>query len=140
MTTMTAPASKGSTPKVKVKQTKMLIDGKWVDSVSGKTFETINPATGQVIARVAEADKADVSFVEDRGNRAIVGVAVRVVVRVQPERVDPRVAGALQPRRFAAIRDDDRDRRLQRAGRDRVDDRLQVAPPARDQHGNSGSG
>src|SRR5579863_6060950 len=38
----------------------MLIDGKWVDSVSGKTFETINPATGEVIARVAEGDKADV--------------------------------------------------------------------------------
>src|SRR5690349_14418811 len=50
MTTTTAPASKsasksGSTPRVKVRQTKMLIDGKWVDSASGKTFETINPAT-----------------------------------------------------------------------------------------------
>ena len=38
----------------------MLIDGKWVDAVSGKTFETINPATGEVIAHVAEGDKADV--------------------------------------------------------------------------------
>ena len=28
-----------------VHQTKMLIDGKWVDAMSGKTFETINPAT-----------------------------------------------------------------------------------------------
>ncbi len=25
---------------------KMLIDGKWVDSVSGKTFATTNPTTG----------------------------------------------------------------------------------------------
>jgi aldehyde dehydrogenase (NAD+) len=47
-------------PKVRVRQTKMLIDGKWVDSVSGRTFETINPATGEVIAHVAEGEKPDV--------------------------------------------------------------------------------
>src|SRR5688572_26239558 len=45
---------------VKVRQTKMLIDGKWVDSASGKTFETVNPATGDTIANVAEGDAADV--------------------------------------------------------------------------------
>src|SRR6266498_4600281 len=39
---------------------KMLIGGKWVDAVSGKTFETRNPATGEVLAHVAEADSADV--------------------------------------------------------------------------------
>jgi phenylacetaldehyde dehydrogenase len=38
---------------------KMLIGGKWMDSASGKTFETYNPATGEVLARVAEGDKAD---------------------------------------------------------------------------------
>src|SRR3954451_21986234 len=45
---------------VKIRQTKMLIDGKWVDSQSGKTFETLNPSTGEVIANVAEGDAADV--------------------------------------------------------------------------------
>ena len=44
---------------VAVRQTKMLINNRWVDSISGKTFETINPATGDIIARVAEADAAD---------------------------------------------------------------------------------
>src|SRR5258708_7724129 len=44
----------------KAHQTKMLIDGEWVDSASGRTFETINPATGEVITRVAEGGKADV--------------------------------------------------------------------------------
>ena len=38
----------------------LFIDGEWVDSVSGKTFETLNPTNGQVIARVAEGDKADI--------------------------------------------------------------------------------
>jgi aldehyde dehydrogenase (NAD+) len=45
---------------VKIRQTRMLIDGKWTDSISGRTFETINPATGDVIANVAEGDAADV--------------------------------------------------------------------------------
>lgn len=39
----------------------MLIDGKWVDSASGKTFPVYNPATGEVIAQVAEGDKEDIN-------------------------------------------------------------------------------
>jgi aldehyde dehydrogenase (NAD+) len=38
----------------------MLIDGRWVDSASGRTFATIDPATEAVIAQVAEGDAADV--------------------------------------------------------------------------------
>jgi len=57
-------------PHVKVRQTKMLIDGKWVDSISGKTFETINPSTGDVIARVAEGDKSDVDRAVKAARRA----------------------------------------------------------------------
>src|ERR1700741_3328902 len=47
-------------PKVKVSATKLLINGKGVDAAAGKTFPTINPATGEVITQVAEADAADV--------------------------------------------------------------------------------
>ncbi len=39
---------------------KMLIGGKWVDAASGKTFPTYNPATGEVLARVAEGDREDI--------------------------------------------------------------------------------
>jgi phenylacetaldehyde dehydrogenase len=39
---------------------KMLIDGQWVSAQSGKTFDVFNPATGEVLARVAEGDKADI--------------------------------------------------------------------------------
>jgi aldehyde dehydrogenase (NAD+) len=70
MTTATAPGRTDFSPRVKVKQTKLLIDGKWVDSVSGKTFETINPATGDVIAHVAEGDKADVDKAAKAARRA----------------------------------------------------------------------
>jgi acyl-CoA reductase-like NAD-dependent aldehyde dehydrogenase len=39
---------------------KLLINGKWVPSKSGKTFETINPANEETLALIAEGDKADV--------------------------------------------------------------------------------
>ena len=42
------------------KPKQLLIGGKWVPSKSGKTFETINPANEEVLALVAEGDKADV--------------------------------------------------------------------------------
>src|SRR3954471_24017668 len=52
--------NKAATPAVP--DQKMLIGGRWVEAASGKTFETINPATGEVICRVAEGDKADVDL------------------------------------------------------------------------------
>jgi len=38
----------------KIRQTECFIGGHWVPAASGKTFETINPATEEVIASVAE--------------------------------------------------------------------------------------
>ena len=40
---------------------KMLINGTWREAVSGKTFQTYNPATGDVLAEVAEGDRADIN-------------------------------------------------------------------------------
>jgi len=44
----------------------MFINGKWIDSASGKTFPTYNPATGEVMSQVAEGDREDI----DRAVRA----------------------------------------------------------------------
>jgi aldehyde dehydrogenase (NAD+) len=54
-----------------VKQTKLLIDNKWVDPVDGGSFETLNPATGEVIARVAEASAKDVDKAVKAARRAL---------------------------------------------------------------------
>jgi acyl-CoA reductase-like NAD-dependent aldehyde dehydrogenase len=43
-----------------IRQTRHLIDNKWVDPVEGGQFETLNPATGEVIAEVAAGTAADV--------------------------------------------------------------------------------
>jgi len=55
------------TPKAdEVRRYKMLVGGEWVDALSGKTFESINPYTGRVWATVPEAGEEDV----DRAVRA----------------------------------------------------------------------
>ncbi|MGO8749928.1 MAG: aldehyde dehydrogenase family protein [Thermoguttaceae bacterium] len=47
-------------PVPEVRQTRMLIGGRWCNSANGKTFSTINPATEEVIAEVAEGDEEDI--------------------------------------------------------------------------------
>lgn len=38
----------------------LLIDGKFVDSASGKLFPVIDPRTGEELIQLAEADAADI--------------------------------------------------------------------------------
>jgi len=69
MTTLTAPKHRTIQPPP-VSNRKMLIGGKWVDSVSGKTFATLNPATGEEICQVAEGDKADIDLAVKAARKA----------------------------------------------------------------------
>jgi aldehyde dehydrogenase (NAD+) len=55
------------------KPKRMLIDGKWVGAASGKTFESINPSTGEIMARVAEGDSEDIDRAVDAARRAFNG-------------------------------------------------------------------
>jgi acyl-CoA reductase-like NAD-dependent aldehyde dehydrogenase len=41
-------------------RTQAFIDGTFVDAVSGRSYQTENPATGQPLAEIAEGDLADV--------------------------------------------------------------------------------
>src|SRR5215470_5682749 len=52
------PAARPFTVSPEVKR--MLINGAWVPAASGKTFESRNPATGEVLAKVAEGDREDI--------------------------------------------------------------------------------
>ena len=45
---------------------KLLIDGEWVEAASGQTFPTINPATEETLAEVAQGEAEDI----DRAVRA----------------------------------------------------------------------
>ena len=60
LTKMLLTRNFGTHANIKPRVTQLLIDGKFVNSVSGKTFDTFNPATEAKICSVQEADKADV--------------------------------------------------------------------------------
>src|SRR5262245_49209868 len=46
----------------RIHQTQCFIGGQWIPAQSGKTFDTIDPATEEVIASVAEGDAADIDL------------------------------------------------------------------------------
>ena len=52
---------------------KMLIDGQWIDAASGKRFETHNPATGELLATVAEGAAEDINRAVAAARRAFEG-------------------------------------------------------------------
>jgi aldehyde dehydrogenase (NAD+) len=54
-----------------VRQTRLLIDNQWVDPVEGGTFDTLNPATGKAIAKVAEGTAPDIDKAVKAARRAL---------------------------------------------------------------------
>ena len=118
-TTANAPASK---PKVHL--TKLFINNEWVDPVDGGEFETYNPATGEVIAKVAAAGPADVDkavkaarhgpgirSLEHDGRRRSRPAALQAG---RPGRAERRRAGRA---RIAQLRQDDQRLQGRHAGR-----------------------
>ena len=67
-TATTKPSKTIKAPKVKDQP--LFIGGKWQDSISGKTFATTNPATGETICQVAEGDKADIDLAVKAARKA----------------------------------------------------------------------
>src|SRR5882724_1111202 len=69
MSTAVAPAlTRAARPRIH--QTQCFIGGQWIPAQSGKTFDTINPATEEVIASVAEGDAADIDLAVKAARKA----------------------------------------------------------------------
>ena len=49
---------------------KMFVDGSWIESESGKTFDAISPATGETIAQVPKGTRADAQKAVEAAHRA----------------------------------------------------------------------
>jgi phenylacetaldehyde dehydrogenase len=64
------PALGAATAAFLAKRHKILIDGKWVDARSGKTFSVEDPATQEKIAEVPAGEKADVDLAVAAARRA----------------------------------------------------------------------
>jgi len=52
---------------------RMLIDGRWVEAASGKTFPSLNPATGEELTRVAEGEREDIERAVAAARKAFEG-------------------------------------------------------------------
>lgn len=58
------------TPCLEFNCAQIFINNQFVDAQSGKTFATVNPATGKTIAQIAEADKVDVDLAVSAAKQA----------------------------------------------------------------------
>src|ERR1700692_3791105 len=81
---------------VAITATKLLIDNRWVESASGKTFPTINPSTGEEICQVAEADAADVNKAVKAARTAFDRGPWRKVSAAERGRMLNRLAGLIE--------------------------------------------
>ena len=54
-----------------VRETRLFINNEWVDPVDGGTFDTYNPATGEVLAKVAAASDKDVDKAVKAARKAV---------------------------------------------------------------------
>jgi len=75
---------------------KLLIDGEWVQAASGKVFPVYNPATGEIIAQVAEGDKEDIDRAVRAARRAFDGGPWRTMTPSQRGRYIWKVAELLE--------------------------------------------
>ena len=78
-TTLESPKSRAATPRIH--QTQCFIGGQWIPAQSGKTFDTINPATEETIASVAEGDAADIDLAAKAARKAFeeIGVVIHII-------------------------------------------------------------
>ncbi|API58623.1 betaine-aldehyde dehydrogenase [Tardibacter chloracetimidivorans] len=75
---------------------RMFINNKWVDAVSGRTFDVFDPATGEVLTKVAEGDKADVDIAVAAARAAFDGGAWSRVSPAERGRLLWKVADLLE--------------------------------------------
>jgi phenylacetaldehyde dehydrogenase len=76
----------------------MLIDGVWVEAVSGKTFPVYDPATAEVVVHVAEGGQADVERAVQAARRAFDTGPWRKVTPSERGRMLWRLADRLEAR------------------------------------------
>jgi aldehyde dehydrogenase (NAD+) len=75
---------------------KLFINNQWVASESGRTFATLNPATGEELAHVAEADAADVDKAVAAARHAFEGGPWRTLSAAERGRLINRLADLME--------------------------------------------
>ncbi len=81
---------------VTLPERRLLIHGAWTDAASGKSFSTINPATEEIITRVAEAGAADIDAAVKSARRALEEGPWRLMTGAQRGRLLRRLADLIE--------------------------------------------
>ncbi len=81
------------------KPRQLLINNQWVDAADGETFETVNPATGEVLAHVARGRAADVDRAVRAARAAFEGGEWAKMSAADRERLLWRLADLIEARR-----------------------------------------
>jgi len=80
----------------KLKQYQIYIDGKWCDAASGKTFETIDPYTGEPWALIPECDAIDVDRACEAASRAFESGPWPRMTQTERGRLLRKIAGLIE--------------------------------------------
>jgi acyl-CoA reductase-like NAD-dependent aldehyde dehydrogenase len=101
---------------------KLLIGGQWSESVSGETFATLNPATGEILGRVAAANKEDVDRAVAAARTAFVARSWQKMTPAERSRLIWKIADRIEERAedFAQLETLDNGKPLTVARRDDV--------------------
>lgn len=81
------PKSEGARRFLAQSQRKLLIDNQWVAAASGRSFDTVNPATGAVLASIAAGEAADVDRAVASARAAFESAAWRDMIPAQRARL-----------------------------------------------------
>ena len=73
MNTMNDIANTSMPPFLDGAPKQLFIDGRWTAALSGRTFETLNPTTGERLALVADGGAEDVDAAVTAARRALAG-------------------------------------------------------------------
>ena len=84
---------------VATQEYKLLIGGEWVPSASGKTIESYNPSTGEVIANLARGTQEDVDRAVGAARDTFESAAWRDMVPAERGRILWRIANMIRERK-----------------------------------------
>src|SRR5262249_46276237 len=70
MAVATAPTMLRESQRDLNRRHRLLIDGEWVEPASGRTFPTVNPATGETLAEIASGEAEDINRAVAAARRA----------------------------------------------------------------------
>jgi hypothetical protein len=102
-----------------------------VENAIGKGIEELGPNQAH---ETSKAHESDVVRLKNLNYRAIVGIPVLVITWQNGDGLDSSLARTLQAGGLRSIRDDDGNRGVKTAVRDRIDDRLEIGASARDEN------